>query len=120
MRTSKTKKPFKSPYCAATQAAMKRLCEKCVRVMFDGQLVTAENWDAVLGADTFISFYVMDFLDEFLDICTVIGGQYKEEGDGHKIEYVLLAPPPPIIPAEQRRKRKQDDCRPQRKSAAHP
>ena len=105
-QNNKTTKPFKSPYCAATQAAMKQLCEKCVRVMFDGQLVTAENWDAVLGADTFISFCVMDRMDEFLDICTVIGGRYIREQDGHKIEYVLLAPPPPIIPAEQNRKRK--------------
>ena len=74
MRTGRKEKSFKSPYDAESQAAMKRLCEKCVRVMFDGQLVTAENWDAVLGADTFISFYVMDRMDEFLDICTVIGG----------------------------------------------
>ena len=105
-QNSKAKKPFKSPYDAESQAAMKQLCEKCVRVMFDGQIITAENWDAVLGADTFISFYVMDFMDEFLDICTVIGGRYIRERDGHKIEYVLLAPPPPIIPAEQNRKRK--------------
>lgn len=106
MRTGRKEKSFKSPYDAESQAAMKRLCEKCVRVMFDGQLVTAENWDAVLGADTFISFYVMDFMDEFLDICTVIGGRYIRERDGHKIEYVLLSPPPPIISAEQNRKRK--------------
>lgn len=106
MQNSQEKKPFDSPYDAGAQAAMKRLCEKCVRVIFDGQIITAENWDAVLGADTFISFCVMDRMDEFLDICTVIGGRYIREQDGHKIEYVLLAPPPPIIPAEQNRKRK--------------
>ena len=106
MRTGRKEKSFKSPYDAESQAAMKRLCEKCVRVMFDGQLVTAEIWDAFLGSDKFIFFYEMDRMEEFLDICKFGGGQYKGEREGQKTEYVPPPPPPPIISAEQNRKRK--------------